>query len=795
MFKNYLKIALRNLTRNKVFSFINIAGLSVGLASCMLILLFSKDERSYDRFHKNAANIYRITVDETMPEGEVIKYGITGMMPGPSFKRELPEISNFTRIQGEFFNIKQGTDVFAQEAHKVDSSFFAIFPDFEFVEGSAQMALKDPQSIVISEEVAAKYFGKKSALGKTLSIDYDGSFQPFIVSGVTKKSPQNSSINIQLLLPFHRDKRPDNQWLNFYINTFVTLNPKANPTVLEGKFAQIYAREAKEQLAQDKKESGVQSKFDYGLQPLLAMHQSTDYPAANGLKDSSNPMYSYILTGLAIFMLLIACINFVNLTVAHSLKRSKEIGIRKVVGSDRQQLIWQFLGESFVLSFFAFVLAIGLVELVLPFFNEVTNKSLALSYLLDYKLVVAYVSLFAVTGLLAGFYPALVLSGFRPVETLYGRFKLAKGGLLQKSLVVFQFTLSALLIVATITIYSQFDFLTKQDLGYNDKNVITLETGRINHTQAATFKNELMQNPTIKQVAANSNGEWYTVAKVNGKQDIEFRVDVVNQDFLSTFQIPVAKGRNFSSQYPADSSLSVLVNEAFVKEAGWKSPIGQTVYFHRHKHKYQVVGVVKNYHYNSLYEVIKPQLFTTDPQMNSFGMVAIRINPTNIPKTLKHIAAKFKQFFPTKPYSYQFKEEANEKQYQDEARWKQIMGFAALLTIFISCIGLFGLAMLSAEKRTKEIGIRKVFGASVSSIVTMLTTDFLKLVMLSMLIAFPIAWWAANKFLEKYPYRISVEVWMFGLAVGVLVLVTLLTVGYQSLKTAMTNPVKSLRTE
>jgi putative ABC transport system permease protein len=794
MLQNYLKIALRNLFHNKVFSFINISGLSIGLACCMLIVLYTKDEVSYDRFHKNVENIYRITSTETSPEGKVNKFGITGMVPGPTFARQIPEIDKFVRLQGERFNIKKGTDILAQEATKVDSSFFSVFT-FNFVEGSPKTALKDPQSIVITEEVAEKYFGKKSALGKTLSIDYEDGFQEFTISGVIKKSPQNSSIKVELLFPFHRDKNPDNQWINFYLNTFVTLKPFANPKAVEAKFARIYTIDAKEQIAEAKKSWNYTSKIQYGLQPMLSMHLSTDFKAQNGLHDDSNPMYSYVLTGLAAFLLLIACINFINLTVARSVKRSKEIGIRKVIGGDRKQLIYQFMGESFVLSLIAFLFAFVLVELTLPFFNSLANKALSLSYLFDYKLIIAYFLLFILTEFLAGFYPALVLSDLRPVDTLYGRFKFASKNYLQKSLVVFQFSLAAFMMMATLILYYQFDFLTHQNLGYDDKNIVMIETGRMTRTETDVFRNELLKNLDVQQVAPKSAGFWFTLTKVNIKQEINFAMDIVDHDYLPTFKIPITQGRNFSKDFPSDSSQSVMVNEAFAKEAGWKNPIGQTVDFFFNKRKYQVVGVVKDYHFSSLYEKIKPQMFSTDPQRSDFGMLNIKIKPTNTPATLKYIEKIFKQLRPTRPYSYEFKDDSNLKQYEKEAKWKQIITFSAGLIMFISCIGLFGLATLSAEKRTKEIGIRKVLGASATVIVTMLTKDFLRLVLISVIISFPIAWFLANKFLEDYPYRIQLNVWMFGMVALLLVFITILTISYQALKSALANPVKSLRTE
>ncbi len=795
MIKNFFITAWRNLVRNKMYSVINVAGLSIGLACCMLIILYNKDEASYDRFQKNAEDVYRVAVNEVTPEGNSSTYGITGMMQGPVFKKLVPEVEEFVRVSGRQFNIKKGMEVFAQESLKVDSTFFTIFPSFQFIEGNANSALINPNSVVLSEEVAEKYFGHASALGKTISIDYDGGFKDFTVSAVTRKSPQNSSIKIKLLLPNHADKKQDDQWINFYLNTFLLLNKKANLKAVEAKINEVFAHEAKNQLKEAKEKWNYNNKISFVLQPFLSMHLSKDYPATHGLIDASNPVYSYIVTGIALFILLIACINFVNLTVARSLKRGKEIGIRKVIGGKRSVLILQFLGESLLLSFIAFVLGLLLAKLSLPFFNRIANKELSMSYLFDAKLVVVYAGLFLVTGFLAGVYPAIVLSGFKPVDTLYGRLKISRSAFLQNSLVVLQFSLAVFLIVATLILYSQFNFLTKQDLGYNDKNLVNINAGWIDHNKARTFASELLKNPNIIQVAPRNSESWFSVLKVNGNQDMAPYLEVIDENYLTALGLKIVKGRNFSPSFPSDSSSSVLVNEAFIKEAGWKEPIGQTIDFFSHNHKYQVVGVVKDYHYESLYSTIKPQMFTTDPGMSSFGMFWIRIKPENIPAALKHIQSTFKTFFPTKPYEYEFKSETNEKQYEKEANYKRIISFATALAIFISCIGLFGLAALAAEKRTKEIGIRKVMGANVSNILSLLATNFIKLVLLACLMAFPMVWWAGNKFLENYPYRIQIGWWMFLVALIITGLIAFLTIGYQSLRAAVANPVKSLRTE
>jgi len=800
MFKNYFIVALRNLLRNKIYAFINIAGLSIGLACAMLIILYVKDEVSYDRFHANVNNIYRITtqgIDKNGGKGR--KDPNTGYLQGPRFAQNIPEIKSFVRVQSGNENIKLGTEVKDQDLLLVDSTFFDVF-SFPLISGNRHTCLKDPLSVVLSEDAAKKQFGTTDVIGKIVMLKDDSVFVPHKVTAVAKKSPQNSSIKFEMLLPIRESKEDalnSENWFNFFLNTFVVLPPQTNVQVVESKMNKFYNQDSKDAITSLKAKFGNEVdnwKSNYLLQPFLGMHMSTELPAQNGLSDASNPMYSYILSGIALFVLLIACINFINLTVARSVKRAKEIGIRKVVGGDRKQLIIQFLGESFLLCIIAFVLAIALVQLILPVFNDLSNKALALSYLFDTKLVTGYIVLFILTGLLAGFYPALVLSGYNPVQTLYSRFNLAGKNYLQKSLVVLQFALASFLIIATFTIYKQFDFLTNEKLGYDDNDLVAVHKDFKTHDEAWLFKNELLKDPNIISVAPRNGGSWGTVAKINNDSTIQFDYETVDETYLSTLKIPLVQGRNFSPDFPSDSANSVLVNESFVKQAGWKNPMGQTVNFWYNNKKYTVIGVVKDYHYQPLNQKIGPQLFTMKPD-NNYGMVYIKIKPNTAAASLQTIQKKFKQLFPLSPYSYTFMNEANLRDYEAEAKWKQIMLFGAILTIFISCIGLFGLSVLSAEKRTKEIGIRKVLGASVKRVVTILSKDFLKLVFISLIIAIPAAWLAANKWLENYPYRIALDWWLFASAGILVVLIALVTVSFQAIKAAVANPVKSLRAE
>jgi putative ABC transport system permease protein len=795
MFSNYLKIAWRNLWRNRVYSFINIAGLTVGLACCMLILLYSKDEVSYDRFHAKKDRIHRVTVDMKRADGTEDKMGYTGMMPGPKFTAALPGIETFVRVQSDDYTIRRGTEVFEQESLDVDSNFLSVF-SFPLLSGNPVSALNDIHSLVISEDLAVKFFGRKDVVGEVLEVKDGDKFQPFQVSGVARRSPQNSSIKVQLLMPMKYANRngADDQWVNFFLNTFLVLKPEADPAAVKAGFKSVFLTDAASQIKEMKEKFGFKDQVTFGLQPLLGMHMDPVYTASNGLTDASNPIYAYILNGIAILILLIACINFVNLAVARSLKRAREIGIRKVVGGERGQLIRQFLGESYIIAGIAFILAIGLALLVLPFFNTLANKALSFSYLMDGKLIALYIGLFILTGLLAGFYPALVLSGFNPVDTLYGRYRFTGKNLLSKGMVVFQFALATFLIVATAVIWSQFNYLTHFDLGYDDSNIVTVNAEQMDRAKLDVFRNELLKNPSVKMVTTDQGGEWGTIAHVNGETELEFDFKIVDEKFLPLMKIPVVRGRNFASEMLSDSADGVMVNETFVKKAGWNDPIGQVVDFWYQPKKYRVVGVFRDYHFSSLAAKIRPQLFCMNPRYK-YRRVYIKVDPQNLSATLKHVEKTFKALFPFKAYAYKFKDASNKEQYDQENKWKQIISFSALLAIFISCIGLFGLATLAAEKRTKEIGIRKVLGASVKGIAQLLSGDFLKLILISVVVALPVAWWAMNKWLDNYPYRIQVSPWVLIGAALVVLCIALLTVSWQAIRAGLANPVKSLRSE
>jgi putative ABC transport system permease protein len=796
MFRNYFAVAIRNLRRNKLVSMINIAGLSIGLACCLLIILYAKDEWSYDRFQQHKDQIYRITSQMVDDQGkDQFKTGKTGALHGPAFGQDIPEIRSYTRIAGGDHILRQGDRTFNQAIRLADPNFFTVF-SFPLRSGDPKTALSGLQSMVITEQTAKKYFGTTDVLGKTLEIEFDKKFQPFTITAVARDCPQNSTIKFDILLSFKfYDKfEPDDQWFNFDLSTFVVLAPGASPNTVIAKMTRVYREKAAEQIKTAREKYGFKGSVNWGLQPLTAIHLSKDYDAEDELSDASNPMYSYILTGIAIFILLIACINFINLTVARSLKRSKEIGIRKVIGGHRTQLILQFLGESFLACGISFAIAIGLAFVTLPVFNELANKQLSLSYLFDAQLVTGFIGFFLLTGFAAGFYPALVLSGFNPVDTLYHRLRLTGKNYLAKGLVVLQFTLAGLLIISTFFLYQQFHFLTHQDLGYNENNlvVVNVETGD-GEQFAGLFSTELLRNSAIEKVAIHNGGRRGTSAKADG-QEIGFDFEHTDENYFPTLQIPLVRGRNFSPLYPADSTQSVIVNETFVRNAGWKNPIGKTLDFFWENKKMTVIGVVRDFHFRPLNEQISPELFALG-QLSGFVQFNIRVSPVNIPQTLAYIETTFKKLAPYYPFNYTFRKDENLRAYDAQQKWKQIVAFAAGFTIFISCIGLFGLTMLAAERRIREIGIRKVLGASVSNLVQLLSLNFLKLVLLANLVAIPIAWWAVNKWLENFAYHIAIQWWVFAVALLITLAIALSTIGFQALKAAMTNPVKNLRVE
>ncbi len=757
MFKNYFKTAWRNIVRNKALSFIKILRLSIGLTVCILIFLYSKDEITFDRFHANNENIYRVIQDMRVGD-DAHKLSITASSLGEAFQTEIPEVRASVRLSGISATVNRGDDVFAENLSVADNNFFSVF-SFNLVSGNTASILKDVYSIVLTESTAKKYFGStKNAIGKILQLNTGHEFENFTVTGIAADTPQNSTIRFDMLIPFDFFKKglPASDWVGGSLNTFLL-----------------------------------------DLQALSNIHLNKELGAFNGLTEASSPVYSYVLSSIAFFILLIACINFINLSIGQSLKRSREIGIRKVIGGSRKQLIVQFFTEAFLVSLFAFVLAIIIAIVILPLFNELANKKLSLSYLANGWLYAEWFALLLATSLIAGFYPSIILSGFQPLKVLSGRYKLMGKNYFSKSLIVFQFALAIFLIIGTIAVYAQLNFLFRQSLGYDSSNLvkINLPAGKDKDKFVALFKSELSGKQNIIKIAARNGGTMSIAVQAKGKQ-INVDLNNIDENYFPAFKIPVIAGRNFSLDFAADSLQSAIINESFAKQAGWQTneAVGKTFRMMEDNKILTVTGVVKDYHYNSLKSKIEPQVFTLG-HGNSYGQLWIKIKPDNIPATLNLLAQTFHKLSPLYPYSYAFMDAINAHNYENETRWKQIISISAILFIFISCIGLFGLSMLSVEQRTKEIGIRKVLGAAVSRIIVLISKEFIILISISFVVAVPVGYYFINKWLQDFAYRINISWWMFAFAGVFVIAIALITISFQAIKAAIANPVKSLRTE
>ncbi len=798
MFKNYFKTAWRNIVRNKALSFIKILRLSIGLTVCILIFLYSKDEITFDRFHANNENIYRVIQDMRVGD-DAHKLSITASSLGEAFQTEIPEVRASVRLSGISATVNRGDDVFAENLSVADNNFFSVF-SFNLVSGNTASILKDVYSIVLTESTAKKYFGStKNAIGKILQLNTGHEFENFTVTGIAADTPQNSTIRFDMLIPFDFFKKglPASDWVGGSLNTFLLLAPQADKHTVIKKMQAIFDKNTSAQKQEAEKQMHTTVSISLDLQALSNIHLNKELGAFNGLTEASSPVYSYVLSSIAFFILLIACINFINLSIGQSLKRSREIGIRKVIGGSRKQLIVQFFTEAFLVSLFAFVLAIIIAIVILPLFNELANKKLSLSYLANGWLYAEWFALLLATSLIAGFYPSIILSGFQPLKVLSGRYKLMGKNYFSKSLIVFQFALAIFLIIGTIAVYAQLNFLFRQSLGYDSSNLvkINLPAGKDKDKFVALFKSELSGKQNIIKIAARNGGTMSIAVQAKGKQ-INVDLNNIDENYFPAFKIPVIAGRNFSPDFAADSLQSAIINESFAKQAGWQTneAVGKTFRMMEDNKILTVTGVVKDYHYNSLKSKIEPQVFTLG-HGNSYGQLWIKIKPDNIPATLNLLAQTFHKLSPLYPYSYAFMDAINAHNYENETRWKQIISISAILFIFISCIGLFGLSMLSVEQRTKEIGIRKVLGAAVSRIIVLISKEFIILISISFVVAVPVGYYFINKWLQDFAYRINISWWMFAFAGVFVIAIALITISFQAIKAAIANPVKSLRTE
>ena len=793
MFKNYLKIALRNLWKHKVFSFINIMGLTVGMSACFLIFLYVNFELSYDAFNTKSDRIYRLVTDIKTPS-ETINAGITSWAFGPSIKSDFPEVEAFTRVSGGSFLVRKG-DIKFQEDKTVmaDSTLFQVF-DFKLIKGDPKTALKDQLSIVFTEKAAKKYFGDADPVGQTLLLSGEG--LPAKVTGVMKDIPENSQIKGDMFVSMTTmtqrfNKGLDDQWGNFGATTYLLLAPGSTKAALEKKFPAFLERRAGKTM----KES--QMYYKLFLEPLRDVYlKSTRDTAESG---SMNNVY--VFSVVAIFILLIACINFVNLTTARSVERAKEVGIRKVVGAPKMLVARQFISESILLCLIAFVFAVALSTALIPLFNNLSGKVISTGILDNLPFVAGMFIAAVLIGILAGIYPALVLSSFEPVVVLKGRFTTSvKGILLRKSLVTIQFAISIALIIATIVVYIQMDFMRNRDLGFSkDQMMIVNSQG---DPKKDAFKQSLADITGVKSTAASSSvpgsgnpGAYSEIENKSGDLQIaNLDLYFVDFDYIPQFGLKMAAGRPFSRDFGTDTTQAMVMNEAAVKLFGYSSPeeaIGRR--FKQWGREGKIVGVVKDFHFRSLQETIKPLTMRIEP--GGSELVSIKIDGGNIKETVAAVEQKWKTIMPNRPFSYYFMDEFFDRQYRSEERFEKLFFNFAILAIFISCLGLLGLASYSTMQRTKEIGVRKVMGASTGSIVGLLSKDFLKLVLIAFVIASPIAYYGMYRWLENFAYKTDIYWWIFAIAAFLSAAIAFATVSFQSIRAALMNPVKSLRSE
>ncbi|RDC65545.1 ABC transporter permease [Adhaeribacter pallidiroseus] len=782
---NYFKIAGRTLLRQKGFSFLNITGLSLGLATSLLILLWVVDELQFDGFHKRIDRLYVVLHHLNFTNGEIRTGPDTQGLLAPALKENFPEIVDATRVSfAQERILKIGEKAFKEQGHFADPNFFKIF-SFPLLIGDAKTVLQDISSIVISQSFAQKHFGNvPQALGKVIQI---GDADKFVVSGVFRDVPKNSSLQFEYVLPFEVLFQ-NNHWLRDWgassIQTFVLLHDNAGANAVSSKIENFVKKQAKASIS------------TLMLQPLKQFYLYNKFE--NGQPAGGRIVYVRLFSVVAIFILLIACINFMNLATARSAQRAKEVGVRKVIGASRTSLISQLLTESFLLALVSMVIALAVVTYALPFFNQLTGKSICLPFTNPaFFLTVISITLF--TSLLAGSYPALFLSAFQSVQVLKGTIKVSAGArFLRQGLVVFQFVLSTGLIVSTGVVYRQIQYMKNKNLGLNQENLIYFQGtgGVLNHFEA--YRTELLAQPGISKVAQSSQellGSVTTSQSLNweGKNPrdiISFQVIQADADFIPTMGAKLKEGRNFSPHLATDS-LSYIVNEEALKIMGLPHPVGQKLSFQGKEGK--IIGLVQDFHVSSLHDPIMPVLITLRPQ--EARMIYVRTRSGQAPQAIASLQKLHLQFESATPFEYHFLDQSCERIYRHDRLVSKLATGFAFISIFISCLGLFGLVTFTVQQRTKEIGIRKVLGASVRLIVALLSKDFLKLVLLANIIAWPLAGWAMHQWLQDFAYRTNLGWEIFALAGATTVFIALLTISLQAIKAAVANPINALRSE
>ena len=808
MIKNYIKTAFRSLQNNKGFTAINVLGLALGLATCLLIVFYVVDELSYDRYNVNASRIYRVDEDLKLGDNKV-QYAVCMAPLAQTLKNDFPDVENTVRLKNiGGMHVTKGTEsILEYNALFADPSVFYVFT-LPVIYGDKKTALTEPNTVVITEDMAKKYFGRLNVVGENLIID-GNSQKPIKVTAVIENIPEQSHFHADFLVSMASN--PDSksiEWLRSDYNTYVLMRKGADYKKLEAQFPQFLRKYSGGQMQQELNMSYDTfekngSFFRLNMMALTDIHLHSNLTGELGINGSVQ--YVYIFSAIAIFILLIACVNFMNLSTARSANRAKEVGVRKVLGSARKYLIFQFLAESTMVTFIAVIIALVVTMLFLPAFNHFADKSIAINlHTLIWLLPSALIAIVFI-GFLAGLYPAFFLSAFSPMQVLKGKISTGfKGGALRSSLVVFQFSISIFLIVGTLVINNQLHYIQNRDLGYNRNQVLIIQHAFELGDHAKTFKQEIKQLPGVSNATLSgylpvksnrATGIFYKEAVADPKKSLYPQIWSVDEDYIATLAMKIKSGRNFSAQMPSDSN-AIVINETAAKFLGFSDPVNKIVYRssggpNPTYKPYTIIGMVKDFNFSSLHDNISPVVMQLNTDNSS---LSIKVSTANIPALLSQIEDKWKGFTPAH-FQYTFMDQDFDAMYRSEQRIGTIFIAFTTLAILIACLGLFGLAAYAAEQRTKEIGIRKVLGASIANIAGMLSKDFIKLICISIVISTPLAWYFMQKWLQDFAYRVNIDWWVFVIAGVAALFIAFITISFQSVKAAVANPVKSLRSE
>ena len=796
MLKNYLKIAFRNIFRGKLYTAINITGLIIGLTSFIFIMLYVQNQYSYDSFNKKADRIYRLDKINTPNLGTEEKHAISSGMMGPTMVKDFPEVEQSVRVLPWFSSLLFKYD---QKELKIpdvvfaDSNFFDVF-DYKLLEGDSKTALVNPMSVVISKDVAQQFFGNENPVGKII---YDSDNSPFKITGIIENCPFNSHLKYSVLVSWSTTMRGSanwnlpwvNNWLTQVEFTYLLLKPNTSYKALEVKFPALIKEHLPNKVEQ----------YHLYLQPLTDIYLgSSDLLYTRGTR-IGNKSYVNIFIISAILILLIASFNFMNLTSARALKKAKEVGVRKTFGAQKTQIIKQFLVESVIVTFIAIAFSLILIEVLMPVFYKVTGVVLNIDYT---ELILLVMALTVLVGVLSGIYPAILLSRLNSITVMRGIEVSTKGKNIPRKISVgVQFIISAFLITCTIVIYSQMKYVQNKNLGFNPDQVIVLNTSGTKITgNFKSFENELMRNPDIISTSASSTVPGksmigYKIEPEGKPENVDYTTQTIavgDDNFANTYDLEMKKGRFFSKNYPSDETNAVVINQTLANELDWTNPVGKRIDVKGEVKDGKVIGVVKDFHMNSLHHKIEPVLFYYKSRS---GFISLKVKAGNLSSTLSYIEQTWKKFDAEYPFDYEFLNKSFEELYQSDVEMMNIFSLFSGFAIFVACLGLFGLITYSSERRRKEIGIRKVLGANVSGIVLLLSKEFLIIVIISTLISWPITYYLMNNWLQDFAYRISLNVWMFIIAGVTSFILAFVTMGYQAIKAAYANPTKSLRYE